>query len=90
MYAAQSIHYSPSPSLSKLQAARVSNACKRLIASGPEVRGRPQSYNQSAQLDLDSYVNLVQAIKLRVSILHVEHCVVKLHAKVLTIAKMWP
>ena len=46
----------------------MSDACKKLLASGPEVRGRPQSYVQSHQLDLDSYVNVVQAIKLRVSL----------------------
>ena len=49
-----------------VQAARVTNACNKLIATGPEVRARPLQYVSTSQIELDSYVNLTQAVRMRV------------------------
>lgn len=48
-----------------IQAARVTNACNKLIATGPEIRARPLQYVNMSQIDLDSYVTLTQAVRMR-------------------------
>ena len=49
-----------------LQAARVTDAAQKLKATGPEIRSRPMQYVSTSQLELDSYLQLTQAVKLRV------------------------
>ena len=51
-----------------MQAARVTNACNKLIATGPEIRARPLQYVNMSQIDLDSYVTLTQAVRMRVGV----------------------
>lgn len=48
-----------------IQAARVTDSCLKLKAMGPELRARPQLYASCPQLELDSYVNLTRAVRLR-------------------------
>ena len=45
----------------------MTNACNKLIATGPEVRARPLQYVNAPQIELDSYVTLTQAVRMRVS-----------------------
>ena len=49
-----------------LQAARVTDACDKLKQTGPEIRARPWQYTNTPQLDLDSYIQLTQAVRMRV------------------------
>ena len=49
------------------QAARVTDACEKVKGMGPDLRARPQLYASTPQLELDSYVTLTHAVKLRVS-----------------------
>ena len=58
---------SHSHSTFRSQAARVTNACNKLISTGPEVRARPLQYTNTPQIELDSYVTLTQAVRMRVS-----------------------
>ena len=51
---------------SDFQAARVTNAAERLKDTGPEIRARPLQYMNTPQLELDSYIQLTQAARLRV------------------------
>ena len=51
-----------------IQAARVTNACNSLIATGPEIRARPLQYVNTSQIDLDSYVTLTQSVRMRVGV----------------------
>ena len=50
----------------RLQAARVTHACDALKDTGPEIRARPMQYRQTPQLDLDSLVNFISSLELRV------------------------
>jgi len=44
----------------------VTDACLHVKASGTEIRARPQLYSSSPQLELDSFVTLTEAVRLRV------------------------
>lgn len=58
-----------------LQASRVTDACLQVKAMGTELRARPQLYAGTPQLELDSYVTLTHAVKLRVSHTHIAQAV---------------
>ena len=49
------------------QAARVSHAAQELKGAGVEIRARPLQYSKTPQIELDSFVGLTNAVKLRVS-----------------------
>ena len=49
------------------QAARVTSEAQKLISTGPQIRSRPLQYVKSPQIELDSFVGLTQAVRLRVS-----------------------
>ena len=44
----------------------MTDACDKLKQTGPEIRSRPLQYVQMAQIDLDSYIHLTQAVRMRV------------------------
>ncbi len=52
--------------LCRLQAARVTDAADKLKDTGPLLRARPLQYMNTPQLELDSYITLTQAVRLRV------------------------
>lgn len=51
-----------------IQAVRVTNKAEKLVDLGPEIRSRPQFYTDTPLLELDSFIILTQAIKLRATI----------------------
>ena len=44
----------------------MTDAAQQLKATGAEIRSRPLQYMSTSQLELDSYLQLTQAVKLRV------------------------
>lgn len=52
-----------------VQAARVTNACNEVLATGPLLRRRPFLYQESSQVDLDSYCQFTNSIILRAEML---------------------
>ena len=52
-----------------IQAARVTRACKKMLATGPLLRGRPFQYANFSQIDLDSFCQYTNSITLQASIL---------------------
>jgi len=52
-----------------IQAARVTNACNEMLATGPLIRRRPFLYQDCSQVDLDSYCQFTNSIVLRAEML---------------------
>jgi len=48
-----------------VQAARVTDTCEKLKATGPEIRARPLQYINTPQIELDSYITFLRAVRLR-------------------------
>ena len=44
----------------------MTHAAEKLKETGPEIRARPLQYISTSQLELDSYLQLTQAVRLRV------------------------
>ncbi len=45
----------------------MSHAAQELKGTGVEIRARPLQYSKTPQIELDSFVGLTNAVKLRVS-----------------------
>lgn len=58
----------PSHLPTHIQAARVTDTCEKLKATGPEIRARPLQYINTPQIELDSYITFLRAVRLRVSV----------------------
>ena len=57
----------------------MTNACNKLVLTGPEVRARPLQYTNTPQIELDSYVTLTQAVRMRVCLIVCVCVCVRMH-----------